>query len=572
MQAALNEANRGDTIKLQAGRIFPSNKELIITARPGVSGYLRITTTTPESRLPEPNTRITPAYAELLPTIQARGQYALGIAGNDTPAAYIELVGLRFSTGVNIDGQGPLLIGNNANEFGISVTSASQQPDNVIVDRCIFDQDNDFAVRRMIWVNSRTATIKNSYIDGVRLAGVDTQAILATQAVGPITIENNYIGGASENVLFGGVGNRITGAPEGTVRFNYFDRREERMRFRPWRPGMVAFKGLVIRPSAATGRSYVARNSGVTGNAEPAWPIDANGTVTDNGITWRLFSSSGSAHLVAKNHFEIKNARNMKIQHNVFAKHWIDGQDASVVFKLANCTAEESDCVCVPEFAGAVNTNGTLVTSADGNPLPNIHAPQPMHNYRAGSIQIGGVSYDIASMQPEFRLMTDAGIQNGVPYTYGQPGCRASWDKDITFSNNVIRGSAVGLVIAQWANGVRSQIGNITVKDNLFEDIDCRKWGDAAGNCGTSQYYIYLAALPSGIELSNNTLFGRNAALSGIHLEGRENLYAGDTKILNNIMPRGNTFGIKGGPYQEGSLSLDRMVLWKPTVPHHSIR
>ncbi|MCW5977238.1 MAG: hypothetical protein KIT09_04135 [Bryobacteraceae bacterium] len=562
VQTALDDAHRGDTIKLEAGRLFRSNRSLVITARPGSSGYLTITTTQ-DARLPAPDARVTPAYAPLMPTIAATGPWALGIAGNDTPATYIRLWGLRFSTIVAVTGEGPLLIGNSGSYFGTTLRSPLQQPDNIVVDQCLFEQDYSYIVRRMISVHGRHVTIRNSYIDGIRELNADTQAINAVQGVGPLIIENCYLGGAAENLLLGGIGTYFDGAIEGMIRFNYFPRMEERMRFSPWSGGMVVFRGRVIRPSRNTGYTYVARNSGITGNMEPAWPESVGGTVVDNGITWACVSSS-NAHLVAKNNLEIKSARRMQIQHNVFARHWIDGQDNNVVFKLSNCVEGTANCQCVPEYSGVVDVTGASVRARDGRPLPNLHQPLTWNNVDPFNIKINGVDYRIASFEPgdhlRLTLTTDAGTQTGVPYTYGQRGCRSAWDHQITFTNNVIRGGPVGLTIAQWTNGVIGQIGDILVRNNLMEDLDCRKWSAVGGGCVNTRNYLFLGTLPPRVRIHNNTIFGRNAPVTAIQLEGRGDLHAGDAELLNNIFPRGNQGGIRGASHTEGSSSLDNLL------------
>ena len=594
VQAALNDANRGDTIKLEAGRQFPSDRGLVITARPGSAGYLTITTTAggklPDGEVPPgmTATRITPAYDDVLPTIVARGPWALYIAGNNTPAEYIRLLGLRFTVGINVNGEGPLLIGNSGSTQDVPLTSPVQQPDNIIVEQCVFDQDYNFTVRRMISVNGRTVTIKNSYIDGLNERNADTQGINALHGSGPLTIENSFIGSATENVLFGGAATFFPEASrqQATLRYNYFTRMEERFKFTRWSGGMIVFKGKIIRASRATNNNtYVARNAGVTGNVEPAWPSNTGDTVDDNGITWAVIASNVKQHYWAKNNLEIKSAQNVQVRHNVFARQWVDNeaqQDNNVVFKLSNCIittapggrlVPTSRCQCVPTFSGAVNVNGTAVTSADGKPLPNIHVPIAAYDVNPFFIKINGTDYPIVAFvdSQNIRLGADAGVQSNVPYTYGHlkqvaagtETCQASWDKDVLFENNIIRGGAVGLSIVQWNNGVKDQIGNIKVRDNLMEDLDCVKWGNDSGGCGDTRDHVFLQILPPGIELNHNTIFGRNANGAAIHFEGRREFHTGDTKILNNIFPRaqrGDQAGVKGATYDEGSASLDNLA------------
>jgi uncharacterized protein (TIGR03437 family) len=578
VQAALDDAWRGDTIKLQADRIFPSNRSLIITRRPGTDGYLTVTTTE-DGRLPDPNTRITPAYAPLLPAIAvtSNGAFALGLAGNDRPAEFIRLVGLRFTTTTST--QGPLLlIGNNGNEydwpFPRQPYSASIQPDNIIVDRCLFDQDFSYFIRRLIAVHARRTTIINSYLDGARELNSDTQSISAVQGPGPLIVENSYIGGATENLIFGGEGPLFEEAAfSADIRFNYFPKQEERMRFSAWRPGMVVFKGRIIRPSSRqSGLTYQATNSGVTGNIEPLWPSGPGETVTDNGIVWRRIGQ-GNARTVSKNNFEIKSARNVRIQYNVFDRHWFDtDQNNNIVFKLSNCVEKTSTCQCVPEYSGSVNVNGRVVTSADGKPLPNIHQATTNYGVNPSMIKINGTDYEIESFEPaddlRLTLKTDAGVQSAVPYSYGQRGCRAAWDRDVIFQNNLVRSGIVGLTIAQWTNGVRGRIGNILVKDNLFTDLDRLKWANDLGACNSSNNticpYIFLGALPEKIEINHNTIIGKNA-VRAIHFEGTR--HQGDSKLLNNIFPRGSLAGIQGGSSSEGSPTLNSLLCGGVTCP-----
>ena len=440
VQAALNDANRGDTIKLEAGRSFPSDRALVITARPGTTGYLTLTTTAaaklPDGEVPAgmSATRITPAYRDVLPTITARGMWALYIAGNNPPAEFIRLLGLRFTVGVNVNGEGPLLIGNGGSTQSVPLTSATQQPDNVVVEQCLFEQDYSFVVRRMMSVNGRTVTIKNSYIDGMNELNADTQGISAFQGTGPLTVENCYIGGATENVLLGGAATFFPEARrlQATFRYNLFSRTEERFKFARWAGGMIVFKRKIVRPSRATGNTYEARNAGVTGNVEPVWPTSNGATVDDNGVTWATLASNSNPHYWGKNNFEIKSAQNVQIRHNLFTRQWVDypvGQDNNVVFKLSNCIVVNngsqvsitSRCQCVPTFTGTVNVTGTAVTSADGQPLPFIHQPETEYDVSPWFIKINGTDYPIAAFIDEknIRLGSDAGIQPNVPYVYG---------------------------------------------------------------------------------------------------------------------------------------------------------
>ena len=74
LQAALNQAQPGAVITLQAGASFTRNFTL---PNKSGSGWIVIRSSTADSNLPPPGSRITPSYSSVLPKI---------ISPNDTPA------------------------------------------------------------------------------------------------------------------------------------------------------------------------------------------------------------------------------------------------------------------------------------------------------------------------------------------------------------------------------------------------------------------------------------------------------------------------------------------------------
>ena len=61
-----------------------------------------------------------------------------------------------------------------------------------------------FGQKRGIALNAAHVTIADSYIAECKGVGQDTQAIGGWNGPGPYVIENNYLEGAGENVMFGG--------------------------------------------------------------------------------------------------------------------------------------------------------------------------------------------------------------------------------------------------------------------------------------------------------------------------------------------------------------------------------
>src|SRR5207245_2741765 len=91
-QAALNAAQPGDVITLEAGATFTGNYTL---PNKSGSGWIIIRTSAPDASLPPPGTRITPAYASALPKVVSPNSAAAiaTLAG----AHHYRLIGLEVT-------------------------------------------------------------------------------------------------------------------------------------------------------------------------------------------------------------------------------------------------------------------------------------------------------------------------------------------------------------------------------------------------------------------------------------------------------------------------------------------
>ena len=133
-QTALNEAQLGDTIQLEAGRTFPAWGPYGFQHpyKGSGSGYLTITTTE-EARLPSEGTRITPTYNPLLPTIQAAWVNSFAApavtfqAGTPNAAEHYRFVGVRFASIATNLSRGIVTVGTY-NGFAQPFTAAAGSP------------------------------------------------------------------------------------------------------------------------------------------------------------------------------------------------------------------------------------------------------------------------------------------------------------------------------------------------------------------------------------------------------------------------------------------------------------
>jgi hypothetical protein len=197
LQAALDAAQPGDTILLQAGATFTGNFKL---RAKGGTAYITVRSSTPDSQLPGAGVRITPAHAPLLAKIRPSllGGAAIRTIG---AAAYWRLQFIEVLPSTSN--------GTTANlmEFGSAGTSQSTLsvvPHHLVIDRCYIHGSPTTGQRRALALNSGDTEILNSYFSDIKAVSTETQAIAGWNGPGPYRIENNYIEAGAENILFGG--------------------------------------------------------------------------------------------------------------------------------------------------------------------------------------------------------------------------------------------------------------------------------------------------------------------------------------------------------------------------------
>jgi hypothetical protein len=189
LQQALNQVQRGGTVRLASGATYVGN--FVLPAKSGTS-YILLTTKT---ALPPAGTRITPSYRAALATIRSPDEFpALAtVAG----ANYYRIVGVGFAA--NVGGAGDIIALGSSTQ-----TTLSQVPHHLEIDRVLIEGDPAVGQKRAIAANAAHVVITNSYIHEIKAVGQDSQAIAGWNTPGPITIRNNHLEAAGENVMFGG--------------------------------------------------------------------------------------------------------------------------------------------------------------------------------------------------------------------------------------------------------------------------------------------------------------------------------------------------------------------------------
>lgn len=180
LQAALNAAQPGDEIVLQAGARFVAEFRL----PPKPAGPV----ITIRSSATLPNRRITPADASLLPTLAA-GVIAPALDG--TNAANWRFDGVQFESTSNGHGEVVVL----------------QDSTNITFDRVLI-VGGAYGQKRGIRGNGMAITLTRSHIANIWRTDQETQAFAAWDGAGPYTLTDNYLEAGSITVLFGGANSK----------------------------------------------------------------------------------------------------------------------------------------------------------------------------------------------------------------------------------------------------------------------------------------------------------------------------------------------------------------------------
>jgi hypothetical protein len=212
LQAAIDSANPGDAIVLQAGGVFTGN--YVLPPKTG-DGWIYIESTAAD-HLSRPGQRTSPSEASSMPKIQTSNALpAITVLPN---ASNYRLVGLEITPAegsprvyqlVSID-YVTSQVGAQLRDFAQKVAPGLVQrdpfPKNIVIDRCYIHGSDTQDVRQGVIVNGIAVAIVDSYISDIHDSTMDSQAILGYRTPGPIKIVNNFLSSTTENIMFGGAG------------------------------------------------------------------------------------------------------------------------------------------------------------------------------------------------------------------------------------------------------------------------------------------------------------------------------------------------------------------------------
>ncbi|HWF89014.1 MAG TPA: right-handed parallel beta-helix repeat-containing protein [Pyrinomonadaceae bacterium] len=194
LQAALDAANYGDTIVVQAGAALTGNFTL-----PKKSGTGEIVIQSSRiSELPE-GKRVKPSQSALFAKLQTTN--AEPVITTAPGAHHYRFQGIEFSpSSASKTVYDVVRLGEGRKEQ----KTLDAVPHHLVIDRCYIHGFDTQDSQRGINLNSAETTISNSYISDIHMVGIEAQAIAGWNGPGPFHIINNYLEGSTQNILFGG--------------------------------------------------------------------------------------------------------------------------------------------------------------------------------------------------------------------------------------------------------------------------------------------------------------------------------------------------------------------------------
>ena len=311
LQNALNTAVAGDEIVLADRGVYRGTFVLPRRADAGMVVVRSETVPTPEG------SRVTPARAASHATLVATSVYPSLTTGTGAQGWRVIAVSFRVADG-NGDNYGIVRLGTGAE------TALSQFPRDIVLDRVLVSGNTSGSTSRCVALNGAGLAVINSWLAECHAVDRDAQAIGGWTGTGPYLIENNYLEGSGQAIMFGGSDPLISGVVPAdiTVRRNHLFRPLTWARkwlvkaaFELKSAERLLFEGNVIENQWSDGQIGFAilLKSASQDNRAP-WSIVRDITIRNNAIR----NARNGANVLARESATVQPARRILFQNNSF--------------------------------------------------------------------------------------------------------------------------------------------------------------------------------------------------------------------------------------------------------------
>ena len=161
-----------------------------------------------------PSGRIGPEHAHLMPKLVAIDSRA--VLKSEFRAHSFWLLGIEVTVPLDLAERhyGLVELGSHNGAYGWGdhdnkLTDLVDVVHHITLDRCYLHGHADLQVRVGVELNGAYQAVINSYLSDFHEAGADSQAINGWTGPGPLLVENNYLEGAGENIIFGGADPKV---------------------------------------------------------------------------------------------------------------------------------------------------------------------------------------------------------------------------------------------------------------------------------------------------------------------------------------------------------------------------
>jgi hypothetical protein len=220
LQAAIDAAQPGDELLLAPGASYVGN--FYLRDKGSSTAWITIRTDLSDGAIGAPGTRMTPSRAASANLAKILTPNIYSTLTTELTAHHYRFTGVEIGTTSGTAMNAIVRFGENTNIQYSAATTAN----NLILDRTYVHGQPSGSVRRCVMLNSASTAVVDSWVSACHSNDGDSQAIIGWNGPGPFLIQNNYLEGGHEIVMFGGGGMTTTNASPSdiTLRGNHISR------------------------------------------------------------------------------------------------------------------------------------------------------------------------------------------------------------------------------------------------------------------------------------------------------------------------------------------------------------